>query len=45
MTEVELLEKIYEEQKNQTKLISQMGIIVVRIAWMIIALIIVTFFF
>lgn len=45
MTEIELLEKIYQEQQNQTKLISHMGIIVARIGWMMIALIVVTIFF
>jgi len=45
MTEVELLEKIYQEQQNQTKLISHLGIIVARIAWLLIALIVITIIF
>ena len=45
MTEIELLEKIYQEQQNQTKLLSHMGIIVARIGWLLIALVVVTLFF
>lgn len=45
MTELELLEKIYREQQNQTKLISHLGIIVARIGWLLLVLVVLTVFF
>jgi hypothetical protein len=45
MTEIELLEKILEEQKQQTKLISHIGIIVTRATWLMIVLIVIIIIF
>lgn len=45
MTEIELLEKIYEEQQHQTKLLSHLGIIVARIGWLLIVLVVISIFF
>lgn len=45
MSEIELLEKILEEQKEHTKLISHIGIILARATWLLVILIFVTIIF